>query len=326
MTFITNNLPLQFDHHNLNGSNALTFISHAHGDHLKKLNPNEQNYLTYGTRDIARITQKEYSGNVFPIKLKDSVKFDGFEVVAHNAGHMLGSAQFEIKTPDCTYVYTGDINCKNMFTTTAAEKIPCDILILETTYGVPFYTFPDLTQTATEMVDWALKQIKIGRIPMFKVYSGGKAQEIIKIFNIMTKIPVVADGVVACITDAYINNGIKLEYVKSETKEAHEMLKSGECICLDSSNRNWRDINNVSIAVATGWALGKKFEGINAAFPLSGHADFEQLIEYVNLVKPKEIFTIHGFKTEFADYIKRKIGIKAKPIPPIKQKLLKEYL
>jgi len=73
-----------------------------------------------------------------------------------------------------------------------------------------------------------LQQIKSGKIPVFKAYSGGKAQEIVKIFNIMTRIPVIAEGVVAEIADAYVRNGVNLNYVNSMSIEAEELLKTGE--------------------------------------------------------------------------------------------------
>lgn len=327
VTITTERQLLRFDPQNQKIINAPAFISHAHGDHLRRLSSKVQNYLTPETLDIARIKTK--CENTTPIYLGRTIRLDEFEIVAHNAGHMLGSAQFEIHMPDFTVVYTGDINCRNMFTTTAAESITCDILILETTYGVPFYAFPDLTQTATDIVGWAIGEIKAGKIPVFKAYSGGKAQEIVKIFNTMTKIPVVVEDKVASITDAYIKNGVSLEYVRSTEAEAQELFKSGECVYLSSRSDRLKNLTNASIAVATGWALGKQFQGTNnarATFPLSGHADFIQLVEYVKLAKPKEVLTVHGFKKEFADYITRKVGIKARPIPPMNQKLLREYL
>ncbi len=327
VTISTESQLLRFDPQKQKVINAPSFISHAHGDHLRKISPKMQNYLTPETLDIARI--RTNCENITPIYLGKIIRLDEFEILAHNAGHMLGSAQFEIHVPDFTVVYTGDINCRNMFTTTAAESITCDILVLETTYGVPFYAFPDLTQTATDIVEWALREIKAGKIPVFKVYSRGKAQEIVKIFNAMTKIPVVVEDEVASIANAYIKNGVSLEYLKSTEAEAHELIRSGECVCLSPKSDLLKNLTNASIAIATGWALGKHFQGANKmrnTFPLSGHADFTQLVEYVKLANPKEVLTVHGFKTEFADYIRRKLGIKARPIPPMNRKLLTEYL
>ena len=40
--------------------------------------------------------------------------------------------------------------------------------------------------------------------------------------------------------------------------------------------------------------------GTDAAFPLSDHADYPGLIEFVKRVAPKRVFTLHGFAADFA--------------------------
>ena len=63
-------------------------------------------------------------------------------------------------------------------------------------------------------------------------------------------------------------------------------------------------IKNRRTAVLTGWALdpGAKFRyGCDAAFPLTDHADYPDLIRYVDLVQPKRVLTLHGFAAAFAN-------------------------
>jgi Cft2 family RNA processing exonuclease len=64
----------------------------------------------------------------------------------------------------------------------------------------------------------------------------------------------------------------------------------------------------------------------DAAFPLSNHADFDQLVEYVKGSQAKKVYTIHGFKDSFAQDISRKLGISARAIPHIKQNSLSSFL
>jgi Cft2 family RNA processing exonuclease len=64
---------------------------------------------------------------------------------------------------------------------------------------------------------------------------------------------------------------------------------------------------------------------VDAAFPLSNHADFNQLLNYVKQVKPKSVYTIHGFKDDFGNYVQKKLGIRAHPIVPLSQKHIMEY-
>ncbi|MGC4071756.1 MAG: ATP-dependent DNA ligase [Nibricoccus sp.] len=63
----------------------------------------------------------------------------------------------------------------------------------------------------------------------------------------------------------------------------------------------------------TGWALdpGAIFRyQCDAAFPLSDHADYPDLLRFVELVAPKRVLTLHGFATEFARALRDR-GIEA---------------
>jgi hypothetical protein len=56
-------------------------------------------------------------------------------------------------------------------------------------------------------------------------------------------------------------------------------------------------------AVLTGWALDENSRfrhATDAAFPLSDHADYPELLAFIERVNPSRIFTVHGFATEFA--------------------------
>jgi Cft2 family RNA processing exonuclease len=50
--------------------------------------------------------------------------------------------------------------------------------------------------------------------------------------------------------------------------------------------------------------------GCDAAFPLSDHADFPDLLALVDQVKPKLVYTVHGFAKEFATTLRAR-GIEA---------------
>jgi putative mRNA 3-end processing factor len=213
-----------------------------------------------------------------------------------------------------------------MLTTKAAEVIPCDILILESTYGHPNYVFPRLGQICAEMVNWTLECVNERKIPVFQVYSTGKAQEVIKILNKYTKIPVVVHPIIAKVNQAYLKNEIKLTYIISNSKEGIELINKKNCVFIVPNNVKTIPAQKYSTAVATGWALKFNLQRFSRAFPLSGHADFKQLVDHVKQTQPKKVFTIHGFKDSFANYLHTKLGIKAQPIKPLKQRLIHDYL
>jgi Cft2 family RNA processing exonuclease len=73
----------------------------------------------------------------------------------------------------------------------------------------------------------------------------------------------------------------------------------------------------------TGWGLLKNAQyryGVDLALPLSDHADFDELLELVERVHPKKIYTHHGYK-EFADILRAR-GHDASLAEPDKQLML----
>jgi putative mRNA 3-end processing factor len=302
------------------------FISHAHSDHLGGLRSKGKGYLTSGTKDILSSRGEVGLANFSPLTYGDKVEIDGLEIIVHNAGHMLGSAQYEIKSPETTMVYTGDINYRDMLTTKAAETISCDILILEATYGNPRYIFPDPIETYAKMIYWTIDEIRRKNIPVFKVYSAGKAQEVIKILNNFTELPVITHPSVTRVSEAYVKNGVDLKYIDVTVEEGKEILQSRECAFIAPPRGTIPNLKRYSLAAATGWSMRFKMNDMDAVFPLSSHADFNQLVNCVEAVRPKEVFTVYGFKEFFARYLYSKLGVKARPLAPMRQKYLREFL
>src|SRR6202011_412713 len=76
-------------------------------------------------------------------------------------------------------------------------------------------------------------------------------------------------------------------------------------ICPPSANRS-RMLENIPrkrVAMISGWAVEPnaiyRYQ-VDAAFPLSDHADYNDLVRYVDLAQPKRVLTLHGFAAEFA--------------------------
>jgi DNA ligase-1 len=62
-------------------------------------------------------------------------------------------------------------------------------------------------------------------------------------------------------------------------------------------------IREKRVAMISGWAVEPsaiyRYQ-VDAAFPLSDHADYNDLVRYVELVNPERVLTLHGFAAEFA--------------------------
>lgn len=270
------------------------FISHAHGDHCRGLKLAREAYSTCATFKLAQVREDvacEGGKTKNIIEYRDQIAFDNIEVVAYNAGHILGSAQYEIVSPMGNAVYTGDINFRDTILTKKAEAVPCDLLIIESTYGTPSY-FPSRTYMYERIVEWAAFSVKIGKIPAFQTDALGNAQELIALLNKLTDIPVLTHSKVSRYNRVYNEFGYKLTYVDASSVEGKEIMHGKECAFVLPKNINLSRSPELNVAYVSGW--GSKFSGSRKAFSLSDHSDFYGLLEYVEKAKPKMVLTCHG--------------------------------
>jgi len=300
-----------------NSPHENVFITHAHADHSIAFRfPNQRKYSTKETRTLIESTGRVVAGEWTPIAPNGRVKIGDFEVRAHNAGHILGSIQYEVITSEGSLLYTGDLNYVDTYTMRAAEAVPCDLLVLETTFGSPIFRFPSREEIAVDIVRWAVKEVlERERIPAFQTDSIGNAQELIAIFNRMTRLPVVTTPAVTRANKAYERHGYHLDYIDAETEEGEELLSSGDCVLIAPKGSDLSRYGDLDIAFASGWALLLR-RGERVPFPLSDHADFRQLLRFVRRCAPKRVLTFHGgrFSREFAEFVRRRLGIDAKPL------------
>ncbi len=301
-----------FDSANGPGTSSVRCISHAHSDHVTKSGK------IIATKATVELMRSVWDIGGFRFKTIEYGGLLGLEnnlsVKVLNAGHVLGSAMFNIKGDRLDLTYTGDINTVETLTTHPAEISHSETLVIESTYGHPEFVFPPRDQIYAKIVKWAMTCLNEGVIPAFKAYSIGKAQELIKLFNIYTTIPVVVGPTVSKASKVYVEHGEKLDYLVSGTFEGSGLLASGKCVYIDSQMRRTA-FRRVKWAVATGWALRYSYDGVDAAFPLSSHADFKMLTEYVENAEPKKIYVFHGFSEYFAKFLRRR-GFKAEPLNP----------
>ncbi len=299
------------------------FITHAHSDHTYGFGTRATKYCTRETLRIYEALRGREVKNCNTLKIGDRVRIGNAEIRALDAGHMLGSSQYEIISDNFTAIYTGDINCVNTLTTQAAQQETCDYLIIEATYGHPSYIFPRRSTMYADIVRWSMVEIENGKIPTFQVYSSGKPQEVVRLFNVYTKIPVVCSPAIARANNVYSENGVKLEFQDSSTSEGRRTLRKGECVYVTTSGSEHLP-RNASRAVATGWALRQAFRRLTS-FPLSSHADFAQLIELIGRVRPKRVYVFTGYTDVLATEIERKLGIRAGPLPVMAQTKLPDF-
>jgi DNA ligase 1 len=285
----------------------LAFVSHAHSDHIAR----HSEVIT--SERTARLLQSRLPGrrreHVLPFWERRTVR--GVDLVLLPAGHICGSAQCLIFAGDETLLYTGDFKLRPGKSAEQAEWRHADTLVMETTYGLPRYQFPPTGQVIDQLVTFCRETIDDGYVPVLLGYSLGKAQEILCSLEGAGLTPML-HGSVYRMTRLYEQFGQTFcRYLRHNTNDvAGKVL-----ICPPSANRSGmlEKIPRKRIAMISGWALDPNAiyrYRVDAAFPLSDHADYNDLIRYVDLVQPQRVFTLHGFAVDFARDL-RKRGVEA---------------
>ncbi len=283
------------------------FVSHAHTDHIA---PHRQIIVSERT---ARLMQARLPGKRKEIILPFGQEKDvwGMQVTLFPAGHIFGSAQFFLRTENDSLLYTGDFKLRRGQSAEPAEWTAASTLIMETTYGIPRYRLPPTEEVIAQIVAFCREAIENDEVPVLLGYSLGKAQEILCALSGADLTPML-HGSVYQMTRIYEQYGQKFcHYLRYHPND----LGAKVLICPPSANRSrmLEKIPRKRVAMISGWAVDPnaiyRYQ-VDAAFPLSDHADYDDLLRYVELVGPKRVFTLHGFAAQFARDLRAR-GIEA---------------
>jgi DNA ligase-1 len=276
---------------------SFAFVSHAHSDHIAS---HEEIIVSERT---ARLLQARLPGerreHVLPFGQATEVR--GLRVTLLPAGHIFGSAQLFLEAHSGALLYTGDFKLRPGRSAEAAEWKQSETLIMETTYGLPRYRFPPTDLVVQQIVAFCREALEEGATPVLLGYSLGKAQEILCSLAEADLRPML-HGSVYRISRIYERFGQSFcEYERYDPNSVAGRV----LICPPSVNRSRmiQRLTNKRVAMISGWAVEPiaiyRYQVV-AAFPLSDHADYDDLLRYVELVQPRRVLTLHGFAAEFA--------------------------
>ena len=224
------------------------------------------------------------------------------------AGHILGSAMVWVRRREgrreTRLLYTGDFKLRGGRTSERCEPKRADVLVMETTFGRPEYRFPPEKKVVAEMIHFCRKAGREGKVPVLLGYSLGKSQEILQHMG-SAGFPILMDAAGHRMSEVYRELGQALPPAGRLGKITEEKVRGHLLIVPPSMARKkgLEVLRNRRVGVVTGWALDRGAiyrYGCDEAFALSDHADYGELIEMVEKVKPREIRTVHGYAQEFA--------------------------
>lgn len=275
----------------------LTFMSHAHMDHAHNRD---------GEIICSDLTAKLASRRTG--KKIEAVESSDLELVP--SGHILGSTA-ALFGEDERVLYTGDVSTRDRAYLDGFEPPEADVLVLETTYGVPAYRFPPQEELESRIVDW----ISDTPGPLFLfAYSLGKAQKINYLAEKSSRPVYVHEKVWEM--NQVIEENTELEF--NAEKFEGDLPGDGVFIGPPGSKKGNALQDMISrvggkTASFTGWASNGN-RGYDQAFPFSDHCDFDDLVELVLEVDPEKVYTFHGFDRAFASYLSREHGFNARAL------------
>jgi Cft2 family RNA processing exonuclease len=278
------------------------FVSHAHSDHIGR---HAEVILTEAT---ARLMQARLGGqrltHVLPYGTPHT--FDNGQLTLLPAGHLSGSAQLHVESGHGSLLYTGDFKLRPSRTADACQWRHADILVMETTFGLPKYHLPPTAEVEGAVVSFCREALEEGAVPVLFVYALGKAQEAVWVL--------LENGLKPMLHPAAFKMTQlcrELQPAFPDGYEAWDPKQAAGRVLLMPPGRAARTtlerslarIGPMRTAVLTGWAMDASARyryQCDAAFPWSDHADYPDLLRYVELVQPRQVLTLHGFAAAFA--------------------------
>lgn len=290
-------------------------ISHAHSDHVA---PHPKAYATPATRRL--VTHRRPSlGTVEGVPYGERLDLERCRLTFYPAGHVLGSAQTLIETDFGRLLYTGDLKTRQGFTSAPARPVKADVLVLESTFGKPRYRFPEASEVIASMATWCRQVIGGGATPVLLGYSLGKGQEILSALA-AEGLDIALHPSLFGVTEVYRELGCSFPAYRRLGEPG-----PGPTVVItppSARRQGLRDlIGEFKTAAMTGWAMDQSCKDrfdVDAVFPLSDHADFDELCCYAEQVGATMTYTVLGFDEDLAMHLRRR-GLLAKPLTEVDQ-------
>jgi Cft2 family RNA processing exonuclease len=292
---------------------AAAWISHAHGDHAAGLHGHI--FATAPTIAAYLLRTPEANGEMTAVEFGESWEFNGARLTAFPASHIVGSAQLLIEVGGERLVYTGDIKLRAPICGMETDMIPCDHLIIESTFGLPIYRFIDREEARERIVACAREAFDSKLTPVFIGYSLGRGQEIAHALC-EAGIPVAVHGAIARFIPMYEAAGYAFRgwrpYNRGDVADAALVVTPEFRNVIEAGGRP------VRIAYVSGWARldnARARAGAEELIPYSDHADFNELLAIVERSGARRIDVVHGYTDPFAGILRDR-GFNARaPLP-----------
>ncbi len=281
---------------------AATWISHGHSDHARGCHRR-----AIGTSITLRIYRMRLwlgEGDEEPELLSldpgQSIEWNGAQLTAFPASHILGAAQLLVEYRGERLVYTGDIKLRQPLCGEQTVPVACDRLIIESTFGLPIYQLLLRDEAIEKIVRFARGCLAEGITPAFIGYPLGRGQEIVHTLC-QAGISTAVHGAIAKFIPVYQEHGYA--FPGWEPYDAKALAGKALVVVPAHGSTLEGSGKNVRMAYVSGWAAldnARARSGAEELIPYSDHADFNELLQLVEHSGAQHIDVVHGYTAPFA--------------------------
>jgi putative mRNA 3-end processing factor len=272
-------------------------VTHGHSDHARA-----GHGAVLATRQTLNIMAERYgeafTGREQAAAYGEATGINGVDLRLVPAGHVLGSAQVEVRWRGLTMVVSGDYKRRRDPTCAPFEPVPCHVFISEATFGLPVFRHPPDTEEIGRLVR------SLGQFPerahLVGAYALGKAQRIIRLLREAdwTR-PIYVHGAMERLNALYEREGLDLGPLLP-TRDLPKGALGGEVAIAPPSaiqDRWARRFADPIAAFASGWMgvrARARQRGVELPLVISDHADWSELTATFEALRPEEVWITHG--------------------------------
>jgi Cft2 family RNA processing exonuclease len=275
------------------------WLSHAHSDHARGLHQS-----VIATAITARLYRHRWplpdgrTQEVLTLDPGSSLEWRGATLTALPAAHILGAAQLLVEFQGQRLVYTGDIKHRAPICGWPTSSVPCDRLIIESTFGLPIYQFLDAAEARQRIAAFARECLHAGQTPVFQGYGLGRGQEI-------------AHSLALAGIPCRIHHAIKslIPYYESEGYTFPEEGDGAVIVTPGLEEKLPGSASRRKVALVSGWASldnARARSNADVLIPYSDHADFAELLALIEASCPSRIDLVHGYAEPFARILRQR--------------------
>ena len=282
-------------------------LTHAHADHARR---GHARYLAQ--RDALGVLLARLGPvSIDAIGYGEVTTIGGARVSLHPAGHVLGSSQVRVEVAGETWVVTGDYKLDSDPTCVAFDPVRADVLITESTFGLPIYRWSPPDRLFAEIDDWWRGNAAAGRPSVVYAYAFGKAQRILAGVDASIG-PIVCHGAVELLNRCYREAGVALPATLAAAgpaRTADRATTAGALVVAPPSAQStpWlRRFPDFSDAFASGWMQlrgARRRRSVDRGFVMSDHADWPGLLRAIEASGASRVYATHGYSASLSRYL-----------------------